>query len=93
MATDPLSKDPDSSPIAHFFYKLMSPFFLSPEKGAETSLYLASSPEIEGVTGKYFVKKAPVESSPESHDRAVAKRLWQMSAALTGWDGSSTKGK
>jgi retinol dehydrogenase-14 len=84
VATDPLSKDPDSSALARFFYKLMSPFFLSPERGAETSIYLASSPEVKGVTGKYFIKKAPVQSSPESYDKAVAARLWQVSAELTG---------
>jgi hypothetical protein len=56
---------------------------MSPEKGAATSLYLASSPEVEGVTGKYFEKKAPVESSPESYDEDIAKRLWEVSARLT----------
>jgi retinol dehydrogenase-14 len=84
VATDPLSKDPDSPALSRFFYKLVKPFFLSPEKGAQASIYLASSHEVEGVTGKYFEKKALVESSPESYDLAIAKRLWEVSAELTG---------
>jgi retinol dehydrogenase-14 len=65
-------------------YKLVKPFFLSPEKGAETPVYLASSPEVEGVTGKYFVHKRAVASSPESYDPEVARRLWRISVQLTG---------
>lgn len=57
---------------------------LSPAQGAETLIYLATSPEVEGVTGKYFVKKHPVESSRASYDQATAQRLWQLSAELTG---------
>jgi NAD(P)-dependent dehydrogenase (short-subunit alcohol dehydrogenase family) len=58
--------------------------FISPEQGAQTSIYLATSPEIEGVTGKYFVEKKAVPSSPASYDTATASRLWQVSAELTG---------
>ena len=57
---------------------------ISPQEGARTSLYLATSPEVEGVSGKYFVNRRPAQSSKESHDRAVAKRLWQVSADLVG---------
>ena len=56
---------------------------LSPEKGAETSIYLASSPEVEGLTGKYFVKKTATKSSSESYNEEVARRLWDESARLT----------
>lgn len=59
-------------------------FGASPEEGAETSIYLASSPEVESVTGKYFERKQPAASSPASHDEAVARRLWEVSAQLTG---------
>jgi NAD(P)-dependent dehydrogenase (short-subunit alcohol dehydrogenase family) len=62
---------------------LMKPFVLSPEKGAETAVYLATSPEVEGLTGKYFVEKTVVQSSPESNDSGVAQRLWQVSEELT----------
>lgn len=84
VATDAPLKDPDLSPFARFMYSLVKPFFLSPEKGAETSIFLASSPEVEGVTGKYFIKKAAVASSPESYDEEIARRLWDTSAKLTG---------
>ena len=57
---------------------------LSPEKGAQTSIYLASSPAVAQVTGKYFVKCAEAQPSPEARDESVATRLWAESARLTG---------
>jgi NAD(P)-dependent dehydrogenase (short-subunit alcohol dehydrogenase family) len=57
---------------------------LSPEQGAETLIYLATSPEVEGITGTYFVKKRPVKSSSISYDQTAAQRLWQLSTNLTG---------
>jgi NAD(P)-dependent dehydrogenase (short-subunit alcohol dehydrogenase family) len=59
-------------------------FGATPEEGAETSIYLAASPEVESVTGKYFEHKRPAASSRESHDEAVARRLWEISSSLTG---------
>jgi retinol dehydrogenase-14 len=59
-------------------------FFRKPEQGAQTSIYLASSPEVEGVTGKYFFDCQAVDSSPLSHDQVLANRLWQISLELTG---------
>ncbi len=56
----------------------------SPEKGAETSIYLAASPEVEGISGKYFSDCKAVQSSPESYDVQVAQRLWEVSLELTG---------
>ena len=67
--------------------RLISPFMASPEKGAETSVYLASSPDVEAVTGKYFDKKKETGSSPESNDDAEALRLWNVSLALVGLPG------
>ena len=58
-------------------------FGRKPERGAQTSIYLASSPEVEGVSGKYFVDCKPIESRPQSYDRAVAQKLWQVSLKLT----------
>lgn len=58
-----------------------------PEEGAETSIYLASSPEVEGVTGKYYSDKKAVRSSPESYDADAAARLWAVSEELTGLQG------
>jgi NAD(P)-dependent dehydrogenase (short-subunit alcohol dehydrogenase family) len=54
------------------------------EEGATTSIYLATSPEIEGVSGKYFEQKRPRRSSHESYDEAAARRLWEVSERLTG---------
>ena len=59
------------------------PFILSPERGAETSIYLASSPEVSGISGKYFSSKKAVKSSPETYDEAAAQRLWRLSEDLT----------
>ncbi len=59
-------------------------FMPSPEKGARTSIYLASSPLVEGVTGRYFVAKKPKTSSRRSYDEATARRLWEISEGLTG---------
>jgi NAD(P)-dependent dehydrogenase (short-subunit alcohol dehydrogenase family) len=84
VATGLVAKDPDYPPFPRLLYKLFSPFFASPEKGAQTSIYLAASPEVDGVTGKYFIRKAAVESSPESYDEAVARRLWEVSSELAG---------
>ena len=57
---------------------------ISVEQGAHTIIHLATSPEVEGVNGKYFVKQKPAESSPASRDAAAARRLWQLSEKMTG---------
>lgn len=57
---------------------------ISPREGAETSVYLASSPEVEGVTGKYFDQKREKQSSAESYDQALAEKLWGVSVKLVG---------
>ena len=58
-------------------------FFTSPANGAQTSIYLASSPEVEGVSGKYFSKKRVREFPASANDEASARRLWQISGELT----------
>jgi hypothetical protein len=63
--------------------RALRPLMISPQKGAETSIYLASSPEVEGVSGRYFVNKAEIRSSDESYDAGLARRLWDVSAELT----------
>jgi NAD(P)-dependent dehydrogenase (short-subunit alcohol dehydrogenase family) len=55
----------------------------TPEAGAKTSIYVASSPEIEGVTGKYFVKCRETTPNKAARDEAAAKRLWELSEAMT----------
>jgi NAD(P)-dependent dehydrogenase (short-subunit alcohol dehydrogenase family) len=65
--------------LAKFAMLLLSPFQKKVDKGAQTSIYLASSPEVETVSGKYFVHCKSVESDPLSYDKPLAKRLWQLS--------------
>ena len=57
---------------------------LNNEQGARTSIHLACSPDVEGVTGQYFVRCRPRRSSNASYDRAAAARLWETSARMTG---------
>jgi NAD(P)-dependent dehydrogenase (short-subunit alcohol dehydrogenase family) len=64
----------------------------SPEAGAETSLHLAASPAVEGVTGKYFVESRATRSSRESYDEELQRRLWERSAELTALEGASAPG-
>ena len=59
-------------------------FLISPEKGAETPVYLASSPQVEGATGRYYDRMREKQSSAESYDQAVAKKLWVESERMTG---------
>jgi NAD(P)-dependent dehydrogenase (short-subunit alcohol dehydrogenase family) len=56
---------------------------ISPAKAARYVVYLATSPEVEGVTGRYFDRGRLAESSPESYDEDAARRLWDVSAQLT----------
>lgn len=63
---------------------LLRPFAISPERGAQTSVYLASSPKVAGVSGKYFANKRPVQSSSVSYDVAAQERLWALSEQMTG---------
>ena len=62
--------------------KIGRPFLLSTEDGARTSVYLASSPDVEGVTGKYFSKCKPVRSSAVSYDEPSQRKLWAISEEL-----------
>jgi retinol dehydrogenase 12 len=68
------------------FLRLARPFQTSPEAGAQTSVYLATSPEVAEVSGRYFEKSTPAEPSALSRDPAAAERLWQLSTQLSGLD-------
>ncbi len=73
------------APALHrFLFRVLGPLLSSAGKGAGTSVYLASSPEVEGASGKYFVGKAPARSPAASYDEDAAARLWEVSAKLTG---------
>jgi NAD(P)-dependent dehydrogenase (short-subunit alcohol dehydrogenase family) len=70
--------------LVSLFLPLVHLKSLTPEQGARTVVYLASSPEVEGVTGKYFVREREVASDPVSYDEGAAKRLWEVSERMTG---------
>jgi NAD(P)-dependent dehydrogenase (short-subunit alcohol dehydrogenase family) len=64
--------------------RLMKPFMIKPVTGAETSVYLAASPEVERTTGKYFARRKERSSSRASYDLIVAEKLWNLSKVLCG---------
>jgi hypothetical protein len=66
--------------VAKLLY--MTPLALTPEQGAATSIYLASDPEVAGVTGKFFDKCKARPSSKASYDEASQRRLWEASEGL-----------
>ncbi len=88
VATSLIEKDRDYPSSSKFIYKLFKLFLKSPEKGAETTLYLASSLDVKEVTGKYFVNRRITQSSKESYNTSIAKRLWDVSMELTNMERS-----
>ena len=72
----------DPSRIFKVIVPFYRPFMKTPQQGAATSIYLASSPNVAGVTGKYFAKGRPEVSNKASYDLGAATRLWQVSADL-----------
>jgi retinol dehydrogenase-14 len=74
----------DPSRIFKLIVRLYRPFMKTPRQGAATSIYLASSPAVDGVTGQYFAGRKPKPSNKASYDLAAATRLWQVSARLVG---------
>lgn len=73
----------DYKGIIKFFTKLFFIFAKSPKKGAETSIYLASSQDVEKISGKYFIDKKEEKSKDITHNTDIAKRLWDVCADLT----------
>jgi len=67
-------------PVSRF---VMKRFAATADKGADTVVYLAASPEVQGVTGAYFNRRKSERTSPESYDAAAAARLWTLSEDLT----------
>jgi retinol dehydrogenase-14 len=72
----------DPSGIQRLIVPVMRPFMKSQAKGAATSVYVASDPDLEKVTGRYFANSGVKRSSKRSYDETVAARLWQVSAEL-----------
>ena len=69
---------------AHFavLIRMAGPFMKTAAQGAVTPVYLASSPQVEGVTGRYFANRKPKTAAKTAYDTAAAARLWQASADL-----------
>jgi NAD(P)-dependent dehydrogenase (short-subunit alcohol dehydrogenase family) len=74
-----------SGPLYDLLQRAISVFMKSPEQGAETSIHLASAPELAGVNGRYFADKREKEPRPHASDEAIGRRLWLTSEALTGF--------
>ena len=68
----------------HYLSYTLQLKLISPQKAAETIVYLASSDDISETTGKYFFEKKEINSSPASYDKEAALKLWQLSLKLTG---------
>jgi NAD(P)-dependent dehydrogenase (short-subunit alcohol dehydrogenase family) len=77
-------RDGDGGKLGDWVMPLLSPFALKPEQGAYTSVYVASSPEVAGVTGKFFAKCKELAPSAAAQDDTAAARLWDVSSDLTG---------
>jgi NAD(P)-dependent dehydrogenase (short-subunit alcohol dehydrogenase family) len=65
-------------------WKLLSPLWLTPERGADSVTYVASAAQLEGVTGRYYYRRRPRRSSPASNNETAAASLWGVSLELTG---------
>jgi NAD(P)-dependent dehydrogenase (short-subunit alcohol dehydrogenase family) len=70
--------------LAQFIMKAGRPFLKTPEQGAQTTIHLASSAKVEGVSGKYYANCREKTSNKESYDLNVARRLWDISERMTG---------
>ncbi len=75
----------DGGPM-QFVFGLLRPFSRSPEQGARTSLYLATSPEVAGVSGRYFADEREVEPDVRALDDGAADRLWRLSERMVAQD-------
>ena len=71
-------------PALGLLVKILRPFMRSPARGAETPIHLASSADVEGVTGEYFADRKAKRSHESSYDTAAGARLWEVSADLVG---------
>jgi NAD(P)-dependent dehydrogenase (short-subunit alcohol dehydrogenase family) len=79
-----MARDGDTHGLFPIGARISAPFMLSPAKGAETSVYLASSPDVEDRTGEYWVRRRPRRPSRAALDDDAARRLWDVSAQLVG---------
>jgi NAD(P)-dependent dehydrogenase (short-subunit alcohol dehydrogenase family) len=83
VATSFFTRDHMKGPVGAFMKASARFFAIDPEQGAATSVYLATSPEVEGITGRYFERCRQVAPSRAALDEAAARRLWQISEEMT----------
>ena len=74
----------DMGAVLKAIFRLVSRFARTPEKGAETVIYLATSPDVHGESGGYYFDCKPLSPSPAGQDDDAAERLWQISEQLVG---------
>jgi len=77
-----LARDGDTGWLGNMALKVARPFFNTPEQGARTSIYVASAPELESITGAYFAESLPAPTNRQAIDMVAARRLWEASEAL-----------
>jgi NAD(P)-dependent dehydrogenase (short-subunit alcohol dehydrogenase family) len=82
VATNIWGSDPPL--VFKLIVAIVKPFMLNSKEGAEVSLYLATSPDVADITGKYFVKSKPAECNPLARDPKVSAEIWQWSEKMTG---------
>ena len=75
-------RDGDTGWFTNLVFPLLRPFALNPEQGAQTQVYVASAPELAGITGGYWAKSAPATPSAAAQDDAAAAKLWEVSEQL-----------
>ena len=79
-----LGRDGDTSAFFTLGIKITGPLLLSPARGARTTIHLASSPDVEGRTGEYWIRRRPRKPASKATDDEAARRLWDVSAQLVG---------
>jgi len=73
--------------FARALITLLKPFFRSPARGADTTIHVATAPELATTTGEYFVDRKVTKPTAHARDDETARRLWERSAELVGWPG------
>lgn len=80
--TGSILRAPNIPSFFKLIYKIISIFSINPIQGAATSVYLASSPEVEGISGKYFIDKKERKSAPQTYDKELQNKLWKLSEKM-----------
>ncbi len=70
--------------ISGLFFRFAKPFLLTPEKGAQTTIHVATAPELEGTSGDYFDNRRAKRAAAAAYDSGLAQRLWETSERVTG---------